>query len=155
MRSEVERRGSVFTQLQSCSDAEKAENLIMISKYVLGSIFWLIKHEVAHTTNYESLIELCTDRDESNHLANWQRLWAKNATYKSLATSLEMVATIGEFIDAKTVSELPNSFLSLMADEATDLRNRTELSVCLRYLTIAGCTNECFIDVQCVPSRPE
>ena len=40
-----------------------------------------------------------------------------------------------------------------MADEATDLRNRTELSICLRYLTIAGCTNECFIDVQCVPSE--
>lgn len=153
MCSEVERRGSVFTQLQSCSDAEKYENLIMISKYV-KVVYWLMKHEVAHTKNYESLIELCTDLDESNHLANWQRLRAKNATYKSLATSLEMVTTIGEFIDAKTVSELSDSFfLSLMADEATDLRNRTELSVCLRYLTVAGCTNECFIDIQCVPNE--
>ena len=59
---------------------------------------------------------------------------AKNATYKYLATSLEMVATIGEFIDAKTVSELPNSsFLSLMADEATDLRNRTVCMFVLPY----------------------
>ena len=40
-----------------------------------------------------------------------------------------------------------------MADEATDLIKRTELSVCLRYLTIAGCTNECFIDLVCVPNE--
>ena len=35
-----------------------------------------------------------------------------------------------------------------MADEATDLRNRTELSVCLRYLTSSGCAIECFVDLQ-------
>jgi len=128
---------------------EKPENLIMIRK-----AYWLMKHEVAHTTNYESLVELCTDLDESNHLANWQRLRAKYATYKSLATCLEMVSTIGEFIDAKMVSELSNSsFLYLMADEATNLRNRIELSVCLCYLTIAGCTNECCVDLLCVPSE--
>lgn len=60
-----------------------------------------------------------------------------------------MVATIGEYIDEQTVSELSSSqFLSLMADEGTDLRNRTELSVCLRYLTSSGCTVECFLDLQ-------
>ena len=61
---------------------------------------WLMKTEVAPTTRYESLIELCTDLDESNHLANWQKIKAKNATYKSLATSLEMVKAIGEYIDS-------------------------------------------------------
>ena len=38
---------------------------------------WLMKTEVAPTTRYESLIELCTDLDESNHLANWQKIKAK------------------------------------------------------------------------------
>ena len=47
--------------------------------------YWLMKNEVAHTTRYESLIELCSDLDESNHLANWQKIRAKNATHKSLA----------------------------------------------------------------------
>ena len=90
MCNEVERRGSVFTQLQCSSNAGKSANLLMLSKYVKGA-YWLMKNEVAYTTRYESLIELCTDLDESNHLANWQKIRQKNATYKSLATSLEML----------------------------------------------------------------
>ena len=90
-----------------------------------------MKNEVAHTTRYEGLIELCTDLDESNHLANWQKIREKNATHKSLATSLEMVKAIGEYRDSKTVNVISGSpFLSLMGDEATDMKNRTELSVC-------------------------
>ena len=93
--------------------------------------YWLMKKEVAHT-RYKSLIELCTDLDESNHLANWQKIRARNATYKSLATSLEMVKAIGEYIHSKTVYEISGSpFLSLMGDEAKDMKNRIELSVCV------------------------
>ena len=44
-------------------------------------------------------------------------------------------------------------FLSLMGDEATDMKNRAELSVCMQYLTTAGCTNECFLDIQNVPDE--
>ena len=69
-----------------------------------------MKHEIAHTTNYESLIDLCTDLDESGLLANWQKQRVENATYKSVATSLEMVATIGEYIDERTVSYHLHSF---------------------------------------------
>ena len=43
-------------------------------------------------------------------------------------------------------------FLSLMS-EATGMKNRIELSVCMRYLTTAGCTNECFLDIQNVPDE--
>ena len=65
-----------------------------------------------------------------------------------------MVKTIGEYIDSKTVNEIYGlQFLSLMGDEATDMKNRTELSVCMRYLTTAGCTNECFLDIQNVPDE--
>ena len=119
-----------------------------LSKYVRIA-YWLIKNEIAHITHYESLIDLCTELDESGTLANWQKQRPDNATYKSIATSTEMVQTIGAYIDETTVNELSSSdFLALMADEATDLRNRTELSVCLRYLTSSGCTIKCFVDVQ-------
>ena len=64
----------------------------MLSKYVKVA-YWLMKNEVAHTTRYESLFELCTDLDESNPLANWQKIRQKNTTYKSLATSQEMLHT--------------------------------------------------------------
>ena len=48
----------------------------MLCKYVKVA-YWLMKNEVALTTRYESLIELCTDLDESNHLANWQKIRGK------------------------------------------------------------------------------
>ena len=44
-------------------------------------------------------------------------------------------------------------FLSLMGDEARHMKNSTELSVCMRYLTTAGCTNECFLDIHNVPDE--
>ena len=132
------------------SDAEKSEKLLMLTKYV--NVANRLMNEVALTTKYESLIELCTDLDESNHPTNWQIIRGKNATYKSLATSLERVKTIGEYIDSKTVNEISGSpFLSLMGDEATDMKNRIE--VCMRYLTSGGCTNECFLDIKNVPDK--
>ena len=41
MCNEVERKVSVFTQLQCSSNAEKSENLLMLSKYVKVA-HWLI-----------------------------------------------------------------------------------------------------------------
>ena len=42
MCNDVERRGSVFTQLQCSSNAEKSENLLMLSKY-LKVAYWLMQ----------------------------------------------------------------------------------------------------------------
>ena len=107
-----------------------------------------MRHEVAHTTNYESLIDLCTDLDGSDFLATWQNQRGENATYKSAATSTEMVKAIGQFLDERTVQEISSSpILALMGDEGTDLRNQTELSVYMRYLTKAGCSVECFLEL--------
>ena len=63
-----------------------------------------------------------------------------------------MLRAIGQFIDERTVDEIASSpVISLMADEATDLRNREELSVCMRYLTSTGGMVECFLDLVFVP----
>ena len=105
MASQVEKRGSVVSQLQSSLVGEKSENLMALCKYIKIA-YWLIKHEIAHTTHYESLIDLCTELDESGTLANWQKQRPDNATYKSIATCTEMVQTIGGYIDEKTVNEL-------------------------------------------------
>jgi len=34
-----------------------------------------------------------------------------------------------------------------MCDELTDLRNRTELSVCVQYIADAGTTTESFVEI--------
>ena len=63
-----------------------------------------------------------------------------------------MVKAVKQFLDEKTVQEISSSpILALMGDEATDLRNRTELSICMRYLTKAGCSVECLLELVPVP----
>ena len=81
MASQVEKRGSVVNKLQSSLEGEKSENLTALCKYIKIA-YWLIKNEIAHTTHYESLIDLYTELDESGTLANWQKQRPDNATYK-------------------------------------------------------------------------
>ena len=65
-----------------------------------------------------------------------------------------MVKAIGEYIHIKTVNEISGSpFLSLMGDEATDIKKNLLSYLYVRYLTTAGCTNECFLDIQNVPDE--
>ena len=77
----VEKKGSVF----SCRKGEsrKFENTQQNIKFV----YWLMKNEVAHSTHYQSLIDLCTDFDESGVVATWQKNRGDNATYRSSAIS--------------------------------------------------------------------
>ena len=129
---------------------------MMLCKYI-KIVYWLLKHEVAHTTIYHSLIELCTDCDESGNLASWQQQRPDNATYTSLTTSTEMIKAVGQYFDDKNTQKfLSSPVLSLMCDESTDLRNRTELSVC-RYITDAGwakyCQNVCMHMIACTKSH--
>ena len=50
-----------------------------------------------------------------------------------------MIQAAGQYFDEKTMqSVLSSPVLSLMCDKSTDLRNQTELSVCIRYLTYAA-----------------
>ena len=85
-----------------------------------------MRHEVAHTTNYESLTDICTDLDGSDSLATWQKQRGENATYKSGATSTEMVKAVGQILDEKSVQEISSSpILALMGDEATSGIART------------------------------
>ena len=52
---------------------------------------------------------------------------------------------IRQFLDERSVQGLLLSpILSLMVDEAPDVWNVTELSVCMGYLNSAGCIVECF-----------
>ena len=139
--------GSVYTQIYNASESNKLLNLKILSKYI-KIVYWLMKNEIAHTTNYQSLIALCTECDESGNLASWQQHRPDNATYTSTSTSVEMIQAAGQYFDEKTMqSVLSSPVLSLMCDESTDLRNRSELSACIRYLTDAGTAIESFIEI--------
>ena len=101
--------------------------------------YWLIKEEVPHTTKYCSLLSLCRELDGSGRMNLWQQTRPANATYLSHNVPGEFLNAIEEHLhtnlrDRVNPDNLNVPFVSVMADEATDLRKRTILSVCLRYL---------------------
>ena len=107
-----------------------------------------MKNEVAHSTHYQSLIDLCTDFDKRGVVATWQKNRGDNATYRSSAISTQMLKAIGQYIDDSIVDAVClSSILAIMCDEATDLRNRTELSICIQYPTKEGISVESFVHI--------
>ena len=102
--SQVEKRESVVSQLQSSLGRVRSENLMALFKYTKRT-HWLIKNDIPHSIHYQF------DRPVYWAKRKWhpcklakQRL--DNATYKSIATCTEMVQT-GGYIDGKNWMNWP------------------------------------------------
>ena len=91
-----------------------------------------MKNAIAHTTNYQSLIALCTECDESGNLASWQQHRPDNATYTSTSTSVEMIQAAGQYFDEKTMQSLTFSQACTQANCKRWLRQCT-YSDCVHF----------------------
>ena len=57
----------------------------------------------------------------------------QNASYQSCSTATELLKAVSDWLKggiAETIRDSP--FIAIMGDESTDIRTRTELSVCFR-----------------------
>ena len=71
------------------------------------------------------------DRVLKEHLENA----AGNALYTSKTVQNEMITICGDIIRSKLVKTIQNAvFFSVIADEATDIANDEQLSICVRYV---------------------
>ena len=83
------------------------------------------------------------DNNLSDHLSSA----AKNARYLSPQVQNEMIDCLGEVIRSTLVSNVNQSkFISIMADETTDVSTIQQLSVCVRYLGMSSATNKVEVD---------
>jgi len=58
-----------------------------------------------------------------------------NATYKSHNTATEFLCAVSDWLQSDISRSLHESpYIAILADEATDIRQRTELSVCFRFV---------------------
>lgn len=103
-------------------------------KKLIRSLYFLVKHHIAHTTTFEDLLTLQIENGDVK-LESHREKCAKNATYESYSTIVELLACISKVLESKVLDSLKKStYFSLLADECTDVSSKEELSVCARWL---------------------
>ena len=100
------------------------------------SLYFLAKRRIPHTAHYEPLpdfIGLLGINIKSKICI------AKNATYTSEKTILQMIYIISEVIENNILNEMKNSNLfSIMLDESTDCSVIEQLPIHGRYISPTG-----------------
>ena len=121
-------------------------------KAVVGAIkvmYWLAKEEVAHTTKYESLLDLaislgCTYLKELNV--------ADNANYRSRQIVGEFLQTLSMQIEDDVLQNLASSsYFALMTDESTDISVLKQLVLVARYILPTGDVTTSFLAIADLP----
>ncbi|XP_077862323.1 zinc finger protein 862-like [Saccoglossus kowalevskii] len=118
----------------------------------LKCIYWLAKNEIAHTTNYSSLMELMKGMGCSylQHLDQ-----GGNANYTSERVLQEFLDAISEVVKQEIFDDIRRSpCFSILMDETTDIAILKQLITYCRYVKITG--NHCevktsFIDIDDLP----
>ena len=70
----------------------------------------------------------------------------KNATYRSKTIQNQIIDVMGDYIVDNIVGEVKKTrFFSVLADEATDISNKEQMSLVLRYLSDTNRIKEKFV----------
>ena len=126
-------QGDVVQQIISVNEEERKQNRELMKK-LIRSLYFLVKHHIAHTTTFEDLLTLQIENGDVK-LESHREKCAKNATYESYSTIVELLACISKVLESKVLDSLKKStYFSLLADECTDVSSKEELSVCARWL---------------------
>lgn len=118
-----------------------------ILKSILRCIEFCGRHGIAlrgheedregYAGNFKGLLQLCIDSGDAM-LSEHVKACAKNATYSSKTSQNDFLNCIKEFIQQKIITEIraqPHGPLfGIQADEVTDVSNREQLGLVLRYL---------------------
>ena len=140
LQADLERSKTMSDQL-----VEMQSNEVKTIAYALKAIYWLIKRSIAHTTNFESLIELVIDLG-CKELQNLKI--AKNATHTSEQTLQEFIFCLSQVIEEDILKEMADSpALALMVDESTDISVLNQLVLYGRTLS-KGCVRSRFLSIR-------
>ena len=97
-----------------------------------GCLYFLVKQKIAHTTNFEPLLDFL---DYLGLHVKMNIRVAKNATYTSRKSIQEMVSILSEVIENKILSCVNNSdHIAIMFDESTDCTVTEQLVIHCRYI---------------------
>ena len=94
---------------------------------------WEDEHESLNEGNFIQLVQFHaqTDKVLADHLSNCPR----NGRYTSKTIQNELLQVTGDKIRSEILEEVKQAkFYSIIADEVTDISNKEELSLVIRYL---------------------
>ncbi|KAJ8023492.1 hypothetical protein HOLleu_35949 [Holothuria leucospilota] len=122
--------------MQDIREASNPAVSLSAMEKAFASLYFLVQRRIAHTTNFEPLLDLLSFLGLN---VKEQIRVAKNATYTSDKTVQEMLYVISEVLEDDTLKELASSdHFALMFDESSDCRNVEQLALHARYLNSAG-----------------
>ncbi|CAI6357068.1 unnamed protein product [Macrosiphum euphorbiae] len=125
-------KNPVYCQILNQSSEECKINRKHFS-LLFRSIYFLAKEEIAHTTKYEPLIKRLIMKS-SESFESWIVTNSDRSTYISKATASELLCCASEILCKKLNNEVIGKKFSLMADESTNVNNKSELSICIRFV---------------------
>lgn len=138
---------TVYSMIHKQSLEQQQKQLERLADFA-DVAYYLFKQEIAHTTHYESLMNLVGRLDRSNEIKQFMDSSPDNATYTSTTTVTELLKAVSDWLTSSILDELRLSqYIAVLADESTDLRTRNELSICFRYV-INGESVERYLHLQ-------
>ena len=129
------KEGSIISQLQNVGEQQRLQNRKAIKALVRCTHFLAHQH-IAHTTNFDKLVELVVSCGGET-LQTFLDRAGGNATYTSKMAVVEFVNALGTCGRVSTqVASAP--FYSIMADECTDVTTIEELTICCHWVESGG-----------------
>ena len=129
----AERHGDIIEGMVKVSEEKKRRNLELIKKLV-RSLYFLVKQRIPHTTTFSDLITLQVDNGDKQ-LEQHKDAGTRNASYMSSLSIGEFLNSISHHLEQGLLSRLRKSpFLSILADESTDVASKEEMSICARWV---------------------
>lgn len=161
------RQDNVVLQLDSARQARVQRNRLFV-KSMLEIVILCGKQNIAlrghrddsqhydsggNPGNFQALVSFRVksgDLDLADHLGNA----ARNATYRSKTTQNELIEVCGEYILGKIKQNVVKAkYFSILADEATDVSNKCQVPVVVRYVE-SGSVSEDFVGFVEMTERP-
>ena len=108
-------------------------------------LYFLTKRQIAHTTNYEALLDLVgyLGTDIKKQIRK-----AKNATYTSNKTIQEMVFILSEVLEENTLKAMRKcDHFALLIDETTDCTVTEQLAIHGNYIDDTGELRSCYLKI--------
>lgn len=137
-------RGGIVQAFTNVQSAQK--------KAVIGALkcmYWLAKQEIAHTTNFESLLNLAVSLG-SAYLKDLHQ--GGNAKYTSHESMFEFVKVLSSCIEQDVLSEIHQAkYVGLLCDETTDVSITKQLIIYCRYV-MAGEVNMRYWKIKDLPN---
>lgn len=117
-------------------------------------LYFLAKHNIAHTTNFSPLLDLLTQLGLDVKSKLYQ---GANAKYTSNTSIKEFLECLSEVIEQDNLSDMRNSkYFSLMFDETTDVSTIEQMVIHGRYIDDNGQVTTKFLKiVDCLETENE